>query len=198
MSWAGRDGPGRARGPGHPASWCSPASGRRSSTPSRRQLKTAIAVGIGLFIALIGLVDAGFVRRTGRRAAVPVAARHRRQPRRLAGPGLRARPAADDRAVRPQGQGRDPDRHLAATVARDHHRGDRRRRTTVGAAARSTRSAGTSTSRTGRTRSSARPDFSLLGDFTLFGGVRAGRRRGRRCCSSSRCCWPTSSTPWAR
>ncbi len=29
------------------------------------QLKTAIAVGIGLFIALIGLVDSGFVRRTG-------------------------------------------------------------------------------------------------------------------------------------
>ena len=30
-----------------------------------RQLKTAIAVGIGLFITLIGLVDAGFVRTTG-------------------------------------------------------------------------------------------------------------------------------------
>ena len=29
------------------------------------QLKTAISVGIGLFIAIIGLVDAGFVRRTG-------------------------------------------------------------------------------------------------------------------------------------
>jgi AGZA family xanthine/uracil permease-like MFS transporter len=29
------------------------------------QLKTAISVGIGLFIALVGLVDAGFVRRTG-------------------------------------------------------------------------------------------------------------------------------------
>jgi AGZA family xanthine/uracil permease-like MFS transporter len=30
-----------------------------------RELKTAISVGIGLFIALIGLVDAGIVRRTG-------------------------------------------------------------------------------------------------------------------------------------
>jgi AGZA family xanthine/uracil permease-like MFS transporter len=30
-----------------------------------QQLKIAISVGIGLFIALIGLVDAGFVRRTG-------------------------------------------------------------------------------------------------------------------------------------
>ena len=36
------------------------------------QLKTAIAVGIGLFLALIGLVDAGIVRRTGRPASVPV------------------------------------------------------------------------------------------------------------------------------
>src|SRR3954470_16053440 len=35
------------------------------------QLKTAISVGIGLFIALIGLVDAGFVRRTGN-GPVPV------------------------------------------------------------------------------------------------------------------------------
>jgi AGZA family xanthine/uracil permease-like MFS transporter len=35
------------------------------------QLKTAISVGIGLFIALIGLVDAGFVRRTGT-GVVPV------------------------------------------------------------------------------------------------------------------------------
>ena len=30
-----------------------------------QQLKYAISVGIGLFIALIGLVDSGFVRRTG-------------------------------------------------------------------------------------------------------------------------------------
>lgn len=36
-----------------------------------RQLKTAIAVGIGLFITFIGLVDAGFVRTTGN-AAPPV------------------------------------------------------------------------------------------------------------------------------
>ena len=36
---------------------------RRSSTPYPAQLKVAISVGIGLFIALIGFVDAGFVRR---------------------------------------------------------------------------------------------------------------------------------------
>ena len=29
------------------------------------QLKVAISVGIGLFLTIIGLVDAGFVRRTG-------------------------------------------------------------------------------------------------------------------------------------
>ena len=41
------------------------------------QLKTAISVGIGLFIALIGLVDAGFVRRIPDAAGttVPAAAR---------------------------------------------------------------------------------------------------------------------------
>ena len=43
---------------------------RTAVLPGRpRQLKVAISVGIGLFIALIGLVDAGFVRRT---AAGPV------------------------------------------------------------------------------------------------------------------------------
>jgi AGZA family xanthine/uracil permease-like MFS transporter len=36
------------------------------------QLKTAISVGIGLFIALIGLVDAGFVRRIPDAAGTPV------------------------------------------------------------------------------------------------------------------------------
>ena len=70
-------------------------------------LKTAISVGIGLFIALIGLVDAGFVRRTG---AGPGAgrARHRRGARRLADAGLRVRAGPRHRALRPQGQGRDP------------------------------------------------------------------------------------------
>ncbi|MBM3719039.1 MAG: NCS2 family permease [Actinobacteria bacterium] len=37
-----------------------------------RQLKIAISVGIGLFIALIGLVDAGFVRKTPGTGPVPV------------------------------------------------------------------------------------------------------------------------------
>ncbi len=42
------------------------------------------------------------------------------------------------------------------------------------------------------------PDFGLLGDFSLLGLLGPGRLRRRRCCSSSRCCWPTSSTRWAR
>ena len=46
------------------------------------QLKTAISVGIGLFIALIGLVDAGFVRRT---SAGPVPVQLGKDPGVLAG-----------------------------------------------------------------------------------------------------------------
>ena len=42
------------------------------------QLKVAISVGIGLFIALIGFVDAGFVRRIPAPDPVPGPARHRR------------------------------------------------------------------------------------------------------------------------
>ena len=73
------------------------------------QLKVAISVGIGLFIALIGFVDAGFVRRTGRRPTVPVQLGPTGQLQRLAGARLRVRPAARHRAVGAQGQGRDPD-----------------------------------------------------------------------------------------
>ena len=45
--------------------WSSPASATAVFHAVPAQLKIAISVGIGLFIALIGLVDAGFVRRTG-------------------------------------------------------------------------------------------------------------------------------------
>ena len=72
MTWADAMGLVVHRGPDHPRPGAHRASGRRSSAPSRAQLKTAISVGIGLFIALIGLVDAGFVRRDRRRAPVPV------------------------------------------------------------------------------------------------------------------------------
>ena len=56
------------------------------------QLKTAISVGIGLFITIIGLVDAGFVARPSA-AATPGGARHRRLPQRLAAAGLHRRAA---------------------------------------------------------------------------------------------------------
>ena len=65
------------------------------------QLKTAIGVGIGLFIALIGFVDAGFVRRTGI-GPVPVELGVGDPAARLADAGLRDRAAAHDRAGRPQ------------------------------------------------------------------------------------------------
>ena len=64
------------------------------------QLKTAIAVGIGFFLTIIGLVDAGIIRRP-RRARLDQL-RRQRPARRLADPGLRLRPAADERAGRPQ------------------------------------------------------------------------------------------------
>ena len=93
------------------------------------QLKTAISVGIGLFIALIGLVDAGFVRRIPDAAntTVPGAARRQRLPRRLAGPGVRVRPGADDHALRPQGARRHPDLDPRHHRPRDRRRGDRAR-----------------------------------------------------------------------
>ena len=55
------------------------------------QLKVAISVGIGLFIALIGFVDAGFAGNADVRAAA--ARPHGRAPG-LAGPRLRRRPGA--------------------------------------------------------------------------------------------------------
>lgn len=46
---------------------------RRSWRPSRRLLKHAISVGIGLFVAFIGFVDAGFATRIpGDTGSVPV------------------------------------------------------------------------------------------------------------------------------
>ena len=65
------------------------------------QLKIAISVGIGLFIALIGFVDAGFVRRIPDAAntTVPVQLGPGGTPAGLAGAGLRLRSRARDRAV---------------------------------------------------------------------------------------------------
>ena len=76
-------------------------------------LRKGIAIGIGLFIMLIGLVDSGFVSRIPDIAQDdrPAPARRRRPPRRLAGPRLRPRRAAHARADHPQGAGRDPDLH---------------------------------------------------------------------------------------
>ena len=70
--------------------------------------------------------DAGRGRHHG-----PGGAGHRRQAGQLAGAGLRARPAAHAGAVRPAGQGRDPDRHPGHHGLRDHRGGDRQGRAVV-------------------------------------------------------------------
>jgi AGZA family xanthine/uracil permease-like MFS transporter len=76
-------------------------------------LKQSIGVGIGLFIAFIGFVDAGFVRRIPDAAntTVPVAL------------GV-----ADDPAGGPQGARRHPDRHRRHRRVRDRAQRDRGRR----------------------------------------------------------------------
>ena len=86
-------------------------------------LKVAISVGIGLFIAYIGVIDAGFARRPTSPGLGPERARHRRQPQRLADARLRRRRLPHRRAADPQGQGRDPHRHRRRDRARDGHRG---------------------------------------------------------------------------
>ena len=94
------------------------------------QLKTAIAVGIGFFLTIIGLVDAGFIRRA-QEGVVPDLLRHQRPARRLADPGLRLRPAADERAGRAPRQGRAADRHRRHDDLRDDRGGGREGRAHV-------------------------------------------------------------------
>ena len=88
-------------------------------------LKTAIVVGIGMFIALIGLVNAGFVRRIPDAAGttVPVGLGFDGDADRLAHPGVHLRPAADHRPGGAQDQGRHPDRHRGLRGAGQHPRG---------------------------------------------------------------------------
>ena len=93
------------------------------------QLKVAISVGIGLFIALIGFVDAGFVRRIpdAAQTTVPVQLGQAASCR-LAGAGLRVGLAWSSSPVGAPGQGRDPDLDHRHHAARDRRRGDRRLR----------------------------------------------------------------------
>ena len=93
-----------------------------------RQLKTAISVGIGLFIAFIGIVDAGFVRRPAAAGGPPVELG--------VGGNLRGWPVLVFvvgllliiTLLRAEGEGRHPDRHPRRDRPGDHRRGDRRRR----------------------------------------------------------------------
>ena len=88
-------------------------------------LKQSIGVGIGLFIAFIGLVDAGFVRRIPDAAGtvVPVELGIGGRLIGLADAGVLRRPAADRRPGRPARARRHPAGHR-----RDHHLRDRRQR----------------------------------------------------------------------
>ena len=126
------------------------------------QLKVAISVGIGLFIALIGFVDAGFVHRIpdAANSTVPVQLGADRRADRLAGGGLRVRHAPADRAVGAQGQGRDP--HLDRGSPRSWPSSSRR----------------SATPRRGRSTVPKvpafddlveKPDFGTLGEFSLLG-----------------------------
>ncbi len=94
------------------------------------QLKVAISVGIGLFLTIIGLVDAGFVRRTGV-GPVPVELGPRRPAPGLAGRRVRARADPGVRAARAEGARRDPDLDRRDHRRRDHRRGGRRDRAHV-------------------------------------------------------------------
>ena len=91
------------------------------------ELKIAISVGIGLFIALIGFVDAGFVRRT-QVGPVPVTLGPSGNLRGLAGADLLHRPGPGDLAVGAQGARRDLHLDRGHHDPGDHRRGDRRDR----------------------------------------------------------------------
>ena len=120
-------------------------------------LKTAISVGIGLFIAFIGLVDAGFVRRNPDAANTPVPVEFGVGGELAGWPMLVfvRRPARDHRDDGAQGEGRHPHRHPRCHRARRRRRGHRRHRPELHRAREaSTRTAGASTSRSCRTTSS--------------------------------------------
>ena len=150
------------------------------------QLKTAISVGIGLFIAFIGLVDAGVVRRIPDAAntTVPVQLGATGSPRRLAGAGLRARPGADDRLVRAE-RARAPSFSRSSPApswpwsSRPSPTSARRSPGT-----RSTPPAGASRSRRSRTRSVDVPDFRCWAS-SRSSAPSSGSARSPRCCSCS-------------
>ena len=143
-----------------------------------QQLKIAISVGIGLFIALIGFVDAGFVTRIpdAFQTTVPVQLGNGGHLERLAGPGLRDRRHPHHRPVGTQGARRDPDldrRHGRPGVrppGRPRPRVRRQRRT---------RANWSLNVPDAQRRFVDVPDFGTLGEFDLFGAFSVGRRAGR-------------------
>ena len=191
-----RDGPGGPRGPASSWCWCSPGSGRRSSTPSRPAQDRDLGRHRPVHRA----------DRLRRRRLRPPDPRRRRPPCRsssastaswpgLAGAGVRGRPRAGHRPVGAQGQGRDPHLDRGHHGARDHRRGDRRHRPA---------SAPTDNPKGWYLNVPACPDDVVdVPDFACSASSTCSARSSRvgvvtAPCSSSRCCWPTSSTRWAR
>ncbi len=129
-------------------------------------LKVAISVGIGLFITLIGLVDAGFVNPGG---GTPLELGVGGSLRGLARAGLLLRPGSGDRAVLAQGPRRDP------ALDRGHHRGGHRggeaRRHPAGLRRRRhpNPTAWNLNVPAFPDKLVAWPDFGLLGEFNLLG-----------------------------
>ena len=160
-----------------------------------RELKTAIAVGIGLFIALIGLVDAGFVRTTGN-AAPPDRHGHRRQLVGLARAGVLHRSAPDDRPARSRRARRHPARHRHHDGARGRRGEDRRCRAEPGRRRAQPQGLEPERAVASPTRSSARPTSACWASSTCS-APSSGSASSPWSCWSSACCWPTSSTRWA-
>ena len=129
------------------------------------QLKIAISVGIGLFIALIGFVDAGFVRRSRRQDTVPVqlgATAHSRDGR------SRCSPRAALVVLWVRGQGRDPDLDHRHDGGRDGGRGHRRLRP-----GRGKNPKGWGLNLPAPDNVIDNPDFATLCEFSLLGSFQA-------------------------
>ena len=155
---------------------------RRSSHAVPAQLKITISVGIGLFIALIGFVDAGFVRRIPDAAntTVPVSSGQTGQLAQVAGAGVRSASPWSSCSGAPRAQ-RDPLISIAATTVLAIVV-----EAIVGAGRSSTTPrAGASTSPPGRTRSWQRPTSGRSASSAFSDPSRASAW-SRRCCSSSR------------
>ena len=164
------------------------------------QLKTAISVGIGLFITVIGLVDAGFVR-------TPAGPRPRSSSA-SAATSTAGRCWSSSSACWPssscwsRGPRRDPLRHRRRNHPRHGHRGPRHTSAAAPVARQDVEPKRMAAERTEADRATLyrRPRLRLLGHFSLLGSFEQDRHRLGAACSSSRSCSPTlrhDGRPWS-